>query len=79
MLVLLSEQGCQMVYFQATIPNLGKFLRALDWKMLIYLMAIWEYFTDISGYVYDHLEYFTDILGYFMTIWNILPTFRYIL
>jgi hypothetical protein len=34
------EQGCQMVYFQAKNPNLGKFWRALDWKMFTYLMAI---------------------------------------
>jgi hypothetical protein len=27
--------GCQMVYFQAKNPNLGKFWRALDWKMLL--------------------------------------------
>jgi hypothetical protein len=29
------EQGCQMVYFQNKNPNLGKFWRALGWKMLI--------------------------------------------
>jgi hypothetical protein len=33
------RQGCQMVYFQTKSPNLGKFLRALDWKMLKYLVA----------------------------------------
>jgi hypothetical protein len=32
--------GCQMVYFQTKKPNLGKFWRALDWEMLIYIMAI---------------------------------------
>jgi hypothetical protein len=31
-----------MVYFQTKNPNLGKFWTALDWKMLIYLMAIWN-------------------------------------
>jgi hypothetical protein len=25
-------------------PNLGKFWRALDWKMLMYFMAIWNIF-----------------------------------
>jgi hypothetical protein len=29
------EQGCQMVSFQTKNPNLGKFWRALEWKMLI--------------------------------------------
>jgi hypothetical protein len=27
------SQGCQMVYFQTKNPNLGKFLRALDWNI----------------------------------------------
>jgi hypothetical protein len=34
-----------MVYFQTKNPNLGKFWRAFEWKML----------------VYNHLEYFTAI------------------
>jgi hypothetical protein len=41
-------QGCNMVYFQTKNPNLGKFWRALEWKMLVYVF-------------YDHLEYFTAI------------------
>jgi hypothetical protein len=28
--------------FKPKIPILGKFWRALDWKMLIYFMAIWN-------------------------------------
>jgi hypothetical protein len=39
---------------------LGKFWRALDWKVLIYFMAVWN--------IYRHL-------GYFMTIWYILCSF----
>jgi hypothetical protein len=35
-------QGCQMVYFQTKNPNLGKFLMALEWKMLVYFMTIWN-------------------------------------
>jgi hypothetical protein len=31
-----------MVYFQTQNPNLGKFWRALDWKMLIYYTSIWN-------------------------------------
>jgi hypothetical protein len=41
-LIATSEQGCQMVYFRTKNPNLGKFWRALDWKVLIYLMANWN-------------------------------------
>jgi hypothetical protein len=36
------NQGCQMVCFQTKNSNLGKFLRALDWKMFIYFMATWN-------------------------------------
>jgi hypothetical protein len=56
----ISNQGCQMVYFQTQNPNLGKYLRALDWKMLIYFIAIWNILRT---------------LGYFMTIWYILCSF----
>jgi hypothetical protein len=41
------EQGCQSVYFQTENPNLGKFWGALQWKLLLYLMPILEYFTAI--------------------------------
>jgi hypothetical protein len=34
------NQGCQIVSFQTKNPNLVKFCKALDWKMLIYFMAI---------------------------------------
>jgi hypothetical protein len=34
-------QGCQMVYFQTKNPNLGKFLRVLQRKVLVYFVAIW--------------------------------------
>jgi hypothetical protein len=36
------DRGCQMVSFQTKNLNLGKFLRALNCKMLIYFMAIWN-------------------------------------
>jgi hypothetical protein len=48
-----TEQGCQMVYFQTKNPNLGKFLMALDWKMLIYFMAICN-ILQTFGIFYDH-------------------------
>jgi hypothetical protein len=41
------EQGCQMVCFQTKNPNLGKFWRALDWKILAHFMFIWYI---ISGF-----------------------------
>jgi hypothetical protein len=42
------KQRCQMVCFQTKNHNLGKLYRALDWKMFMYLMAIWNtYFMEI--------------------------------
>jgi hypothetical protein len=35
------KQGCQMVCFQTKSPNLGKFCRVLQWKMLIHFMDTW--------------------------------------
>jgi hypothetical protein len=36
--------GCQMDCFQTKNPNLGKIWRVLQWKMLVYFMAILVYF-----------------------------------
>jgi hypothetical protein len=36
------EQGCQMIYFQTNNPTLDKFSRALEWKRLVYSIAIWN-------------------------------------
>jgi hypothetical protein len=60
-------QGCQMVYFQTKNPNLGKFWRTLDWKMLTYFMAICTTLQTF-GIFYDHLLYF-------VFIWYIFPGF----
>jgi hypothetical protein len=60
-------QGCQMVYFQTKNPNVGSFWRALDWKMFIYFMAIWNILRTF-GKFYDHL-------GNFVLIWYIFSGF----
>jgi hypothetical protein len=55
-----------MVCFQTKNPNLGKFWRAFEWKMLVYFMAIWNILWPF-GIIYGHLEYF-------MAIWyNLWP------
>jgi hypothetical protein len=59
------EQGCQMVCFQTKNPNLGKFCRALDWKMLICFMAIWNILWQF-GIFYAQLVHF-------VLIWYIFP------
>jgi hypothetical protein len=33
-------QCCQMLYFQTKKPNLGKFWRALEWKMLVFFVDL---------------------------------------
>jgi hypothetical protein len=48
-----------MVYFQNKNLNLGKFWRALEWKMLAFL---WSF-----GIIYGHLVYL-----YFMDSWYTL-------
>jgi hypothetical protein len=51
-------QGCQIVYFQTKNQNLGKFWRAFEWKMLVYLMTI-RYILRPFGIVCGHLVYFS--------------------
>jgi hypothetical protein len=68
------HQGCQTVYFQTEIPNLGKFC-ILYWKMV-----------NFEGLRLDNIDIFMDIwnilravgifsrhLVYFVAIWYILP------
>jgi hypothetical protein len=42
--------GLPDIYFQTKITNLGKFWRVLQWKTLVYFVAI--------CYIYGHLVYF---------------------
>jgi hypothetical protein len=60
------ETGCQMVYFQTKNPNLGKFWRALEWKMLLYFMIIWN-FNLPFGIIHGRLVYLCIV------IWCIFP------
>jgi hypothetical protein len=56
-----------MVHFQTKNPNLGKFWRALDWKVL-------KYFMDI-GDIIRTFEIFYDNLVHFVFIWYIFSGF----
>jgi hypothetical protein len=51
--------------FKQKNPNLSKFWRDLDWKMLIVFMAIWNILW-IFGIFYDYLVHF-------VLIWCIFP------
>jgi hypothetical protein len=46
-----------MLSFRTKDPDLGKFWRALDGKMLIYFMAIWNILRTF-GIFYEHLVHF---------------------
>jgi hypothetical protein len=48
------DQGCQMVCFQTKNPNFGKFWRALEWKMFVYFITIWNNLRPF-GIIYDRL------------------------
>jgi hypothetical protein len=62
-----SDQGCLMVCFQTKNPNLGKFWRVLQWKILVYFMIIWS--------ILRPLEIFYGHLVYFVANWYISPRF----
>jgi hypothetical protein len=47
-----------MVCFQTKNPNLGKFWKALEWKMLLYFMAIWHSVWQF-GIGCGHLVYYS--------------------
>jgi hypothetical protein len=63
-------QGCQMVYFQTKIPLWEKIFRALDWKMLIYFIAIWNILETVDIF-YDHSVHFVFI-GYICSGFGIM-------
>jgi hypothetical protein len=62
-----TAQGCQMVSFQTKNLNLGKFWRVLEWKILLYFMAVWSVLWSF-GILCGHLVYF-------IVIWYILWSF----
>jgi hypothetical protein len=63
----LPVQGCQMFVFKPKYPNLGKFWRVLQWKILVHFMTIWC--------ILVLLEIFNGHLVYFVVIWYIFPRF----
>jgi hypothetical protein len=65
------NQGCQMAYFQTKNPDLGKFLRVLQWKMSVYYMSI-VYFTA-TWYILRTFGIFCGYLVYFFPFWYVIP------
>jgi hypothetical protein len=60
-------QGCQMAYFQTKITNLGKFWRALQWKMLAYFMVISSILQPFGIFCWSY-----GILVYIFTFWYVI-------
>jgi hypothetical protein len=65
-------QGCQMVYFQTKISNLGKFWKVLQRKMLLHFMAIWSILRPY-GIFCCHLVYLKVIWYIFSRFWYVVP------
>jgi hypothetical protein len=63
----LGHRVARWVCFQTKNTNLGKFWRAMQWKMLVYFMAIW--------YILWPFGIFCVHFVYFMVIWYIFPRF----
>jgi hypothetical protein len=61
------DQSCLMVCLQTKNPNLGKFWRALQWKILAYFVTIWSILRPLQIF-YGHMVYF-------VVIWYISPRF----
>jgi hypothetical protein len=59
-----AQNAVARVCFQTKNPNLGKFWRALDWKMLISFLAIWNILWSF-GMFWDHLVQFVFMLYIF--------------
>jgi hypothetical protein len=54
-----------MVYFRTKNPYLGKFWRALEWKMLMYFNAFWNILLTFRIFMtiwYIHLVHFIQVL-----------------
>jgi hypothetical protein len=56
-----------MVYFQTKNPNMGNFCKVLQWKMLVYFMAIWSIsqLFGIFAAIYYVLWSFGNVLARF--------------
>jgi hypothetical protein len=61
-----------MVFFQTKNPNLGKFLRVLQWKMLVDFMAVRSILRPF-GVFCGHMNYFMFIWYTFFSFWYFVP------
>jgi hypothetical protein len=62
-----------MVCFQTKNPNLGKFWRVLQWKMLVCFMGTWSILRSFVVF-YGHLfGTARGNLAYFFPFWYFVP------
>jgi hypothetical protein len=61
-----------MVCFQTINPNLGKFWRVLQWKMLVYFMDTWSILRSFC-YILWTFGLVRGILVYFSPFWYFAP------
>jgi hypothetical protein len=71
------NQGCQTVYFQTKIPNLGKFWVLVAAEDVGTFYDCWVYFTAI-WYILLPFGIFCCHLVYFVAIWCIYGTLVYV-
>jgi hypothetical protein len=66
-------QGCQMVCFQLKKTNWGKFCMALELKMLVYYMIIWNILLPY-GILHGHLV----TLRKFVVVFSMVARFFFV-
>jgi hypothetical protein len=66
------SQGCQMVCFQTKNPNLGKFWRVLQWKILVYFITIRFILGPFANILWP-FGIFCGHLVYFSPFWYFVP------
>jgi hypothetical protein len=66
------NQGCQMVCFQTKNPNLGKFWRVLQWKIMVFFMDTWSIFTAFC-YILWTFGIVRGNLVYYFPFWYFVP------
>jgi hypothetical protein len=66
-----TQRGCQIAYCQTQSPNLGKFWRALQWKMLVYFLDIGSILRPFDKF-YGHWVYFEEIWYIFLSVGKLL-------
>jgi hypothetical protein len=65
------NQWCQMLYFHTKNHNSGTFWTALEWKMLVYFIAIGYVHFTVIWKILSSLPIFCGQLVYFWPFWYV--------